>query len=120
MSNIQPTGLENVVLNGYRIMWMVVMFDLPVYTPKLQKAANRFRNFLLDEGFQMAQYSVYMRCCASKEKVEARIKRLRNNLPEYGNVNILAITDRQYENIVSFSGRTANRKNKTPGQLALF
>ena len=42
-------------LSGYRIMWMMVLFDLPVIDPEERKAATGFRNFLLDQGFEMAQ-----------------------------------------------------------------
>ena len=47
---------------------MMVLFDLPVMTKKERKAATDFRKFLLDQGFEMAQYSVYMRFCAGKER----------------------------------------------------
>ena len=54
-------------LSGYRIMWLVVLFDLPVGTKKERKAANRFREKLRDLGFEMSQFSVYLRFCAGKE-----------------------------------------------------
>ena len=38
------------ILSGYRIMWILVMFDLPTDTKPQRKAATDFRNFLLDEG----------------------------------------------------------------------
>ena len=34
-------------LSGYRIMWMLVMFDLPVVTAPERLAANQFRHSLL-------------------------------------------------------------------------
>ena len=64
-------------LSAYRLMWMMVMFDLPVSTKAERKAATGFRNFLLDEGFEMSQFSVYLRFCAGAPQVEARIKRIR-------------------------------------------
>ena len=57
-------------LSGYRLMWMMVLFDLPTLTKKERRAASGFRNYLLDQGFEMAQYSVYMRFCAGKEQVD--------------------------------------------------
>ena len=57
-------------LSGYRLMWMMVLFDLPVLTKKERKAATKFRKFLLDQGFEMSQFSVYMRFCAGKEQAE--------------------------------------------------
>ena len=37
-------------LSGYRLMWMMVMFDLPVTDKAARKEYTRFRNFLLDNG----------------------------------------------------------------------
>ena len=49
----------------------MVLFDLPVIEPKERKAATDFRNFLKDNGFEMAQFSVYIRYTSGKEAVEA-------------------------------------------------
>lgn len=115
-----PQSSAAPVLSGYRIMWMIVLFDLPVLTKKERKAATKFRKFLLDQGFEMAQFSVYMRFCAGKEQAEARTKLVEKNVPGTGKIHIVYITDKQYENIVSFDGRKRERTNKNPDQLALF
>lgn len=107
------------VLSGYRIMWMLVMFDLPVLTKKERKEAEGFRNHLQNLGFERSQFSVYLRCCAGKEKVESLVGKIRDNLPRGGKVDILSFTDRQYENIISFRARSKTPR-KNPGQLALF
>ena len=107
-------------LSAYRIMWMMVMFDLPVDTKKRRSAATRFRNFLLDQGFERSQFSIYLRSCSGKEQMETYVGRIRNNLPEFGQVHLVAITDKQYENIVRFSGKSRQATRKNPGQLALF
>lgn len=108
------------MLSGYRLMWIMVLFDLPVVTKKERKAATGFRNFLLDQGFQMVQYSVYMRFVAGKEQVEAYTKRIGKNLPPTGTVQIVSFTDKQYENIVSFIGRKREQGLKNPEQFQLF
>lgn len=107
-------------LSGYRIMWMLVMFDLPVGTPGERHDATKFRNFLLDLGFERTQYSIYLRFCKGKEQVETYSRKVEAAVPEYGSVNLLAFTDKQYENIVRFSGRTKEATRKNPDQLALF
>ncbi len=107
-------------LSGYRIMWMMVMFDLPVLTRKERGDATKFRQFLLDQGFEMAQFSVYMRFCAGKEQVAAHIHRIERHMPPAGSVYLLSFTDNQYENIVCFTGRTREPGRKNPDQLALF
>ncbi|NIA68490.1 CRISPR-associated endonuclease Cas2 [Pelagibius litoralis] len=101
-------------------MWIMVMFDLPVDTKERGKAAAKFREFLLDQGFEMSQFSIYLRFCSGREQFEAFSRRIERNLPEFGKVHILAFTDKQYENIVRFNGRTRAATRKNPGQLALF
>jgi len=96
------------------------MFDLPVTTRAQSKAATKFRQFLLDEGFEKSQFSVYARFCNGKEQFEAYLRRIRSNLPDRGDINILTFTDKQYENIVRFSGQRRKRQQKNPDQLALF
>jgi len=108
------------MLSGYRLMWMVVLFDLPVGTKKERKAATKFRKFLLDQGFEMSQYSVYMRFCAGKEQAEAYTKKVEKAVPVTGKIHIVYITDKQYENIVSFDGRTKEAARKNPEQYVLF
>ncbi|OIQ63516.1 CRISPR-associated endoribonuclease Cas2 [mine drainage metagenome] len=108
------------MLSGYRLMWMIVMFDLPVVQKAERKAATEFRNTLLDMGFEMSQFSVYMRFCASGAQIETYCKRVEEVLPDGGKVNILQFTDKQYERIVSFHGTTKQPAKKTPDQFDLF
>lgn len=99
---------------------MVVMFDLPVVEKAERKAATDFRKTLLDQGFEMAQFSVYMRFCTSQAQIDTYTKRVEEALPEGGNVNILTFTDKQYERIISFHGKAKQPPNKTPDQFHLF
>ncbi|HEY5107800.1 MAG TPA: CRISPR-associated endonuclease Cas2 [Caulobacteraceae bacterium] len=101
-------------------MWIFVMFDLPVGTKTQTRAATKFREYLLDEGFEKSQFSVYARFCNGKEQFEAYMRRIGSNLPDSGEIHILSFTDRQYENIVRFSGQRRRRPRENPNQLALF
>lgn len=101
-------------------MWLLVMFDLPVVEKKERKAATEFRNTLLDMGFEMSQFSVYVRFCTGIAQVETYCKRVENILPEGGKVSILQFTDKQYERIVCFEGKTKQPPEKMPDQYALF
>lgn len=107
-------------LNAYHVMWLLVMFDLPVKLKKEQKAAALFRKNLEKDGFVMHQFSVYKRYCASLESTQAHIKRVRNFLPENGHVSILTITDKQYSNIVNIWGKIEKKARPTPLQLEFF
>jgi len=108
------------MLSGYRIMWMTVMFDLPVVLREERKAATAFRQALLDMGFEMAQFSVYMRFCTSPAQIDTYCRRIEECLPPGGKVNILQLTDKQYERIISFQGRRKLAAKKSPDQYELF
>ena len=101
-------------------MWMVVMFDLPVVEKAERRAATEFRNSLLDMGFSMSQFSVYMRFCTSGTQLETYCKRVEEALPAGGRVNILQFTDKQYERIMCFQGIARQHAKKTPEQFDLF
>lgn len=108
------------MLTGYRLMWMLVMFDLPVIEPEERKAATDFRKYLLDQGFEMAQFSVYLRHCTGPEQAETLTKRVQSELPGGGKVDILCFTDKQYEKIASFIGKKRTSARKNPDQFSLF
>lgn len=104
----------------YRIMWVLVFFDLPTETKKDRKAYAEFRKNLQRDGFTMFQFSIYVRHCASIENAAVHIKRVKSMLPEYGKVGIMCITDKQFSNIELFYGKK-NVEVNTPGQqLELF
>ncbi|QEW21204.1 CRISPR-associated endoribonuclease Cas2 [Marinibacterium anthonyi] len=107
-------------LSGYRIMWILVMFDLPTDTKPQRKAATGFRNFLLDEGFERSQFSVYARFVNGKEAFQTRVNRIERHLPSKGDIQILNFTDRQYRDIVHFSDQGRRSARQNPEQLALF
>lgn len=69
-------------LSGYRLMWILVMFDLPTDTKQQRKAASGFRDFLLDEGFERSQFSVYARFVNGKEAFATRVGRIERHLPD--------------------------------------
>ncbi|MBT6361966.1 MAG: CRISPR-associated endonuclease Cas2 [Rhodospirillaceae bacterium] len=106
-------------LSGYEVLWILVMFDLPTVEKSDRKAATKFRNFLLDQGFAMAQFSVYYRMVSGKDKGHTLESKIRANLPEFGSVQIVAITDKQYENIKFFKGKQRETSEKRE-QLLLF
>ena len=107
-------------LNAYHIMWLIIMFDLPVTLKRDQKAAAQFRKNLEKDGFVMYQFSVYMRYCGSLESVQAHIKRVLSFAPPRGHISILSITDKQYSNIVNIWGEIEKKTRPTPLQLEFF
>ncbi|MPV85452.1 CRISPR-associated endonuclease Cas2 [Ostreibacterium oceani] len=107
-------------LSAYRIMWTMVFFDLPTETKRQRKAANQFRKFLLQDGFTMFQYSIYIRHCYSAENAETHIKRVKKALPNDGFVGMMTITDKQFGDIELFHQKQSKETPKTPSQLEFF
>ena len=83
-------------VSGYRCMWIVVMFDLPTETKKARRDYARFRKFLLRRGFDMMQYSVYIRHCPSKDMAQTHVRHIQAQLPPDGEVRVLMVTDKQF------------------------
>lgn len=109
--------IHNNFLSGYRILWCLVMFDLPTDTKPQRKAATRFREYLLDQGFERSQFSVYARFVNGKEGFESHVRRIEQNLPAWGDIQILQFTDKQYENMHHYSDQGRRSRKKTPDHI---
>lgn len=107
-------------LNAYRIMWVIVMFDLPNNTKVENQRYTRFRKQILDDGFAMFQFSMYIRHCSSRENAEVHIKRVKSILPAKGHIGILCITDKQFGQMEIYNGRAVAQVPQPVQQLELF
>ena len=67
-------------------MRLIVMFDLPVITEEEKRIYGKFRKFLLKDGYIMMQYSIYSRVCKNSDDVEKHVNRIKQNLPDKGNI----------------------------------
>ncbi len=101
-------------------MWVFVLFDLPTETRRDRKIAAKFRKILLHDGFNMFQFSIYIRFSPSRENATVHIKRVKRSLPKYGKVCIMQITDKQFGMLELFQGQREIELEKPPQQLELF
>jgi len=106
--------------NAYRIMWVLVFFDLPTDTKKDRKNYAVFRKKIIADGFSMFQFSMYIRHCSSKENAEVHIKRVKNILPPKGHVGLMCVTDKQFGMMEIFRGKELVDAPDTIQQLELF
>jgi CRISPR-associated protein Cas2 len=104
----------------YRVMWVLVFFDLPTETKKDRKAHAKFRKDLQQDGFTMFQFSIYIRHCISQDNAATHVRRVKSFLPECGKVGILCITDKQFGNIELFFGHKEETVKSPIQQLELF
>lgn len=102
-------------------MRILVFFDLPVKTKKERREATQFRNFLLNDGYHMIQYSVYARVCNGMDAVSKHRTRLRQNLPYNGSIRMLVITEKQFEAIEILIGKLTEADDSFQcEQLSIF
>jgi len=112
--------VNNNHFNAYRIMWVLVFFDLPTDTTTERRAAARFRKDLLADGFTMFQFSIYLRHCSSRDNMEVHQKRVIGCLPEKGHVGMLSVTDAQFERMQVWYNAEEEETKDVPQQLELF
>lgn len=86
-------------------MRLMIMFDLPVETSEERKEYRKFRKNLINEGFIMIQYSVYVRVCVNKKSAEFIEKRIESFLPSKGVVQSLILTEKQYNDMHFLLGK---------------
>ena len=108
------------VFGGQHTMWTLVFFDLPTKTFEEKKGYTQFRKHLLQNGYTMMQYSVYMRHHASSENAKVHTERVKRALPTDGEVRLMQITDKQLGKIEVFYGKRRRTVEKPPPQLCFF
>ncbi|ATO56487.1 CRISPR-associated protein Cas2 [Loigolactobacillus coryniformis subsp. coryniformis] len=77
-------------------MRLMIMFDLPMETSEQRKNYRKFRKALINEGFLMIQYSIYVRVCVSKQSATFMERRITDITPADGLVQSMMVTEKQY------------------------
>lgn len=104
-----------------RYMRLLVFFDLPVVTRAERRAYTQFRRFLLNDGYDMIQFSVYGRILAGHDAEEKHMKRLVSNLPPEGSIRVLTVTEKQYASMKLLVGLPLfQEKAVSASQILLF
>ncbi|MBS0443039.1 MAG: CRISPR-associated endonuclease Cas2 [Proteobacteria bacterium] len=102
-------------------MRLMVFFDLPVVTKSERRAYTQFRRFLLNDGYDMIQFSVYGRILNGNDAEEKHMKRLLDNLPPEGSVRVLSVTEKQYASMKLLVGMPLfQEKQVNAAQILLF
>lgn len=102
-------------------MRMMVFFDLPVVSKADRRAYTLFRRFLLNDGYDMIQYSIYGRILNGTDAEEKHMKRLVSNLPAAGSIRVLTVTEKQYASMKILVGMPLfQEKHVNANQTLLF
>jgi CRISPR-associated protein Cas2 len=102
-------------------MRLLVFFDLPTMTKADKRAYTLFRRFLLQEGYDMLQWSIYGRLVNGADDAEKHLKRLASNLPQQGSIRYLQISEKQFAGMKILVGeRSYQEKKVNINQMLLF
>lgn len=85
-------------------MRVIVFFDLPVVTNEDMREYRKFRKYLIKNGFIMVQESVYVKLTANSNTADAVSDNLRKNKPPNGLVQVLKVTEKQYNRMECIVG----------------
>jgi CRISPR-associated protein Cas2 len=107
-------------LSKYRIVWLFVLFDLPVETKDDRREYAQFRKKLLSRGFTMLQFSVYAKHLPSEDSADALRLQVQAALPPGGQVRLLQVTDHQFGKMEVYFGRKRRKVEDPPIQIGLF
>jgi CRISPR-associated protein Cas2 len=104
-----------------RYMRLLVFFDLPMVTKAEKRAYVQFRKFLLNDGYDMIQWSVYGRILNGVDAEKKHLARLAENLPPEGSVRSMTVTEKQYAGMRLLVGLPLFQEKKvSASQMLLF
>ncbi len=105
---------------SYRFMRVIVFFDLPVVTMEEKRAYLIFRKYLLKSGFIMVQESVYSKLTLNTTVANAVIENVKKNIPQEGLVQLLTITEKQYNKMEFLVGEKQKEVLDSDERLVIF
>ena len=95
-------------ISDYRKMRAIILFDLPSVEKQDMANNQRFIKKLKKIGFYMLQFSVYTKVLINQSEYDRIIKKVKQIIPNKGNIIILKLTDKLYNDMIYLNGE----KNK--------
>ena len=105
---------------SYRYMRVLVLFDLPMISNQERKIYNKFRKYLIKNGFLMLQESVYCKMALNQTAANSIMDGIRKNSPEDGLIQMLCITEKQYNKMECICGEVKNEVLNSDERLVIL
>ncbi|MGV3465705.1 MAG: CRISPR-associated endonuclease Cas2 [Heyndrickxia sp.] len=96
----------------YRVMRLMLFFDLPMNTAAERRVYAKFRKYLINNGFTMLQFSVYAKIFPNRISLVQYIEGLKRNIPTKGSIRIMGVTEKQYEKMLILVGGKSIQEEK--------
>ena len=101
-------------------MRVVVFFDLPTETAEERRDYRRFRAALLKNGFFMMQESVYSKIILNNTAANVIKETVRKLKTGNGLIQMLTVTERQFENMEFVLGKKQSTVVDTAERLVVL
>ena len=101
-------------------MRVVVFFDLPTETAEERRDYRRFRAALLKNGFFMMQESVYSKIILNNTAANVIKETVRKLKTGTGLIQMLTVTERQFENMEFVLGKKQSTVVDTAERLVVL
>ena len=105
---------------SYRYMRVLVFFDLPVLTEANRRDYRIFRKYLIKSGFMMIQESVYCKLAQNSSVAGTLVENIKQNKPSEGLVQVLRVTEKQYNKMDFIVGENTGDVLSTDERLVIL
>ena len=93
---------------NYRYMRLILFFDLPMETSLEKRDYRKFVKEIRKLGFYMLQKSVYIKLSIDAQNSNKTISLINKLLPKDGNIAVLSITEKQFNDIEFLLGESSS------------
>lgn len=101
-------------------MRVLVFFDLPVLTEANRRDYRIFRKYLIKSGFMMIQESVYCKLAQNSSVTDTLVENIKKNKPSEGLVQVLRVTEKQYNKMDFIVGENTGDVLSTDERLVIL
>ena len=101
-------------------MRVLVFFDLPVLTEANRRDYRVFRKYLIKSGCMMIQESVYCKLAQNGSVADAMVENIKKNKPSEGLLQVLRVTEKQYNKMDFIIGENTGDVLSTDERLVIL
>ncbi len=94
-------------MSKYRQLRIIILYDLPMIEEEQIKEYSKFRKSIIKLGFNQLQFSIYVKVVPNEMGFQTLMRKIKTNIPNSGNIRILKITEKQYENMIFLQGKSS-------------
>lgn len=95
-------------INYYKQMRLILIYDLPVVEEEDRHIYSKFHRNIMRLGFYMLQYSVYSKVIQNDTSLKQYTYKLQDIIPSKGNIILMKITEKQYQDMLYLRGEKNN------------